>query len=149
MAARLSQAPTAAARPSSRAATIPQHLRDAWTFVPTRTTLKPMAVGWAHDGAVQDQIDASVDDAVARARRALPAGERLTHCEDCGDEIPEARRQAVLGVRRCIASGISCGAAAAVAIRLAKLDEFAAKTIVAILPDSGERYLSTVLFEGI
>jgi len=48
-----------------------------------------------------------------------------------------------------ILSGISCGAAAAVAVRLAKLDEFAGKTIVTVLPDSGERYLSTILFEGI
>ena len=48
-----------------------------------------------------------------------------------------------------ILSGISCGAAAAVAVRLAKLDEFDGKTIVTILPDSGERYLSTILFEGI
>jgi len=62
-----------------------------------------MAVGWAHDGAVQDQIDASVDDEVARARRALGKGESLTHCEDCGEAIPEARRQAVPGARRCIA----------------------------------------------
>ncbi len=45
-------------------------------------------------------------------------------------------------------SGISCGAAAAVAVRLAAQDEFAGKTIVVILPDSGERYLSTPLFEN-
>ena len=45
--------------------------------------------------------------------------------------------------------GISCGAAAAVAARLAQQDEFAGKTIVAILPDAAERYLSTALFDGI
>jgi len=45
--------------------------------------------------------------------------------------------------------GISCGAAVAAAVRLAQLDEFAGKTIVVILPDGAERYLSTALFEGI
>jgi cysteine synthase len=48
-----------------------------------------------------------------------------------------------------ILSGISCGAAAAVAARLAKSPQFAGKTIVTVLPDSGERYISTILFEGI
>ena len=48
-----------------------------------------------------------------------------------------------------ILSGISCGAAAAVAVRMAKLPEFEGKTIVAVLPDSGERYISTILFEGL
>jgi phage/conjugal plasmid C-4 type zinc finger TraR family protein len=62
-----------------------------------------MAVGWAQDGAVQDQIDASVEDAVARARGALAKGESRSECEDCGEEIPEARRKAVPGVRRCVA----------------------------------------------
>ncbi len=45
--------------------------------------------------------------------------------------------------------GISCGAAAVAAVRLAQLPEFAGRTIVVILPDAGERYLSTVLFEGL
>jgi phage/conjugal plasmid C-4 type zinc finger TraR family protein len=62
-----------------------------------------MAVGWAQDGAVQDQIDASVEDAVARARGALGQGASRKDCEDCGELIPEARRRAVPGVRRCVA----------------------------------------------
>lgn len=61
-----------------------------------------MATGWARDGAVQEQIDASVDDAVKRARNALPRGESLTHCVDCGAGIPMARRRAIPGVRRCV-----------------------------------------------
>jgi phage/conjugal plasmid C-4 type zinc finger TraR family protein len=61
-----------------------------------------MATGWARDGAVQEQIDASVEDAVEQARSRLPKGDSLTHCEDCGEEIPMARREAVPGVRLCI-----------------------------------------------
>lgn len=62
-----------------------------------------MANGWAGDGAVQDQIDSTVDDAVQRARSRLPSGESLTHCEECGQPIPEARRAALKGVRLCVA----------------------------------------------
>lgn len=61
-----------------------------------------MAGGWASDGAVQDQIDATVDDAVQRARSRIPRGESARHCDECGDPIPEARRQAVSGVRLCV-----------------------------------------------
>ena len=62
-----------------------------------------MAGGWARDGAVQDQIDASVEDAVNLARSRLSAGESLSHCEECDAEIPKARRIAVPGVRYCVA----------------------------------------------
>lgn len=62
-----------------------------------------MAGGFAKDGAVQDQIDATVEDAVKRARDQLPQGESLQNCEDCGAAIPEARRVAIPGVRLCVA----------------------------------------------
>lgn len=62
-----------------------------------------MATGWAGDGAVQDQIDATVKDAIGRVQSRLPQGPSLTHCADCGVEIPEARRIAIPGVRFCIA----------------------------------------------
>ena len=62
-----------------------------------------MAGGFAKDGAVQEQIDASVEDAIARARSRLPRGESLRKCEECGVAIPEARRAAIPGVRMCIA----------------------------------------------
>lgn len=61
-----------------------------------------MAGGFAKDGAVQDQIDASVEDAVNRVRSQLPRGESLRECEECGDAIPEPRRQAIPGVRLCV-----------------------------------------------
>ncbi|MEO8669666.1 MAG: DksA/TraR family C4-type zinc finger protein [Tahibacter sp.] len=61
-----------------------------------------MATGWAHDGAVQDQIDATVKDAIERARAKLASGLGLTHCEECDVAIPQARRQAVPGVRLCV-----------------------------------------------
>jgi len=62
-----------------------------------------MATGWAGEGAVQEQIDATVKDAIERAKSQLPQGESLSHCAECGEPIPEARRLAITGVRLCIA----------------------------------------------
>ena len=62
-----------------------------------------MAGGWTRDGAVQDQIDDTVKDAVLRARAETPRGKSATHCDECGDPIPKARRAAVPGVRTCVA----------------------------------------------
>jgi cysteine synthase A len=61
------------------------------------------------------------------------------------ESIEMARR---LAREEGLLSGISCGAAVAAAVRLAREEQFRGKTMVVILPDSGERYLSTVLFEG-
>jgi phage/conjugal plasmid C-4 type zinc finger TraR family protein len=66
-----------------------------------------MATGWAKEGAVQEQIDATVKDAVERAKSRLSQGPSLSHCAECGDEIPQARRDAIAGVRLCL----SCQAA--------------------------------------
>ncbi len=61
-----------------------------------------MASGWARDGAVQDQIDADIADAIKLARSKLPEGKGLTHCEECAVKIPAARRKAIHGVRLCV-----------------------------------------------
>ena len=61
-----------------------------------------MAVGWSRDEAAQEQIDATVQSAIQLAKSRLPNGESLTHCEQCGVEIPEARRSAMPGVRCCV-----------------------------------------------
>ncbi len=62
-----------------------------------------MAGGWTRDGAVQDQIDDTVKDAVAAARARMPAGEAAEECDDCGEIIPKKRRDALEGVRTCVA----------------------------------------------
>ena len=61
-----------------------------------------MAGGFAKDGAVQEQIDASLEDEIKRARSQLPQGESLLECEECDTTIPEARRKAIPGVRLCV-----------------------------------------------
>jgi cysteine synthase A len=83
-------------------------------------------------GFIPDTLDLSVVDRVEQV--------------DSNEAIEFAKR---LSREEGLLVGISSGAAAAAAVRLAKLDEFAGKTIVAILPDTAERYLSTPLFEGI
>ena len=62
-----------------------------------------MAGGWAKDGAVQEQIDATVEEAIQLAKSRLPKGKSLTHCEECETAIPEMRRKAIPGVRLCVA----------------------------------------------
>jgi len=83
-------------------------------------------------GFVPDNLDLSLIDRV----------ERITN-----DEAIEFARR--LASEEGILAGISCGAATAAAVKLAKEPEFAGKTIVVILPDSGERYLSGILYEGL
>ena len=61
-----------------------------------------MAVGWAGDNAVNDQIADSIADEVERARRRLPQGEGLAECEECGASIPKSRQKALPGVRLCV-----------------------------------------------
>ena len=62
-----------------------------------------MAGGWSKDGAVQEQIEASLVEAIELARSRLHKGESASRCEECGIAIPEARRKAIMGVRYCIA----------------------------------------------
>jgi len=83
-------------------------------------------------GFIPDTLDLSLLDRVEQV--------------ESGEAIEYARR---LAREEGLLVGISCGAAMAAAVRLAHEDEFKGKTIVVILPDAGERYLSTVLFEGI
>lgn len=61
-----------------------------------------MAVGWSRDGGVEDQIKATVEDAVQLARSRLPGGESLTRCMECDAVIPDARRKAIPGVCYCV-----------------------------------------------
>lgn len=61
-----------------------------------------MAGGWARDGAVQDQIDDSVADAVQAARARIPGGASRQRCIECDEPIPEKRRLALPGVATCV-----------------------------------------------
>lgn len=55
-----------------------------------------MASGWANDDAVNEQINSTIEDAIARARGEIPRGESLYECEECGAPIPQARREPFL-----------------------------------------------------
>jgi cysteine synthase len=107
----------------SESPVISQHLAGA-EIVPGPHKIQGIGAGF-----IPDTLDLSIVDRVEQvgSDEAFEYGRRL------------AREEGLL-------SGISCGAAAAVAARLARLDEFAGKTIVVVLPDAGERYLSTPLF---
>lgn len=93
--------------------------RDRWVADPTRerTSAKRecesqgvdksrselwLLVGWSRDGDVQEQIDATVESGVQLARSRLSEGESSMHCKECGVVIPEARREAIPGVRLCV-----------------------------------------------
>ncbi|WP_010162615.1 MULTISPECIES: DksA/TraR family C4-type zinc finger protein [unclassified Sphingomonas] len=62
-----------------------------------------MASGWAPEGAVQDQIDDTINDAVLFARSRMPTGDGAAECNECGEPIPQRRRDALPGVRTCVA----------------------------------------------
>ena len=90
-------------------------------------------------------VDDAPDNREAYAEYLRFRGFRTVEAATGTEAIEMARR---LAKEEGILSGISCGAAVAVAVRLGKLPEFAGKTIVTVLPDAAERYLSTTLFEG-
>ena len=60
-----------------------------------------MATGWAHEGAVLDQIHDTITDGVQNARARLPQGPSALECVECGEEIPQKRRDALPGVTTC------------------------------------------------
>ncbi len=66
-----------------------------------------MASGWANDDAVNEQINSTIEDAIARARGEIPRGESLYECEECGAPIPQARREAI--PRRALMYSLSAG----------------------------------------
>jgi len=82
-----------------------------------------MAGGWTRDGAVQDQIDDTVKDAILHARSRLPAGESAEECDECGEPIPQGRREALPGVRTCVA----CQSSRDGAVRIAGINRRGSK----------------------
>ena len=61
-----------------------------------------MAGGWARDGAVNEQIEATIKDELSRLKQTQLVGDSLKQCADCDEPIPEARRKAIPGVKLCI-----------------------------------------------
>jgi phage/conjugal plasmid C-4 type zinc finger TraR family protein len=62
-----------------------------------------MAGGWTRDRADHDQNDDTVKDAILRARALTPSGDSAEECDDCGEPVPNKRREALPGVRTCVA----------------------------------------------
>jgi cysteine synthase A len=102
------------------------------TFAGEPTRPGPTGIQGIGAGFIPDTLDLKMVDRMERSNDE--------------EAIEMARR---LGREEGILSGISCGAAVAAAVRVAREPEMAGKTMVVILPDAGERYLSSVLFDGV
>ena len=61
-----------------------------------------MASGWATEDSIENEISNYIDDKIEKAKKQIHSGKTLIYCEDCGEEIPEARRRAVPGVKKCV-----------------------------------------------
>lgn len=61
-----------------------------------------MASGWATEDSIENEISNYIDNKIQKVKNQIPNGKTLIYCEDCGEEIPKARRMAVPGVKKCV-----------------------------------------------